>query len=212
MTVRAPEFTRSEYFKATPMWHLEEGASDEHKQALEVFMNGGAYPALWKQRNPSMEKPYYQWNGKIVDQKTEKIIPENIFGNHEKPLDFSSEYNTITSKGTSTDGAPKGNDNAAGPHKRSHLSKADKEKYKKRIVGQKTSDGVTITGFRDHAFDRIAQRNMSMGQIEKLLQSSQVSPDKTYPDRNCYDVPGKRLVLDKTTGEIVTIEWRRQNK
>ena len=143
---------------------------------------------------------------------TETDISENISAAPEKPIDFSPENNTIKSQETSEDGAPKGNQNAAGPHKRSHLSEADKKKYTKRIVGQKTSDGVTVTGFWDHAFDRIAQRNMSMGQIEKLLKSSQVSPDKTYPNRNCYDVPGKRLVLDKNTGEIVTIEWRKQNK
>ena len=130
----------------------------------------------------------------------------------EKTLDFSREYATISSKEISQDGAPRFNKNAAGPHKKSHLSKADKEKYSKRIVGQKTSDGITVTKFSNHAYDRIAQRNISMGQIEKLLQSSNIVPDKTYPDRNCYDIPGKRLVLNKNTGEIVTIEWRRQNK
>ena len=51
-----------------------------------------------------------------------------------------------------------------------------------------------------------------MGQIEQMLRSNQVSPDKTYPDRNCYDIKGKRLVLDKKTGEIITVEKRRQNK
>lgn len=80
MTVRAPEFTRSEYFKATPMWHLEEGASDEHKQALEVFMNGGAYPALWNQRNPEMSSPHYTWNGEIIDLGNEDGGPGS--GNH----------------------------------------------------------------------------------------------------------------------------------
>jgi len=70
MTVKAPEFTRSEYFKATPMWHLEEGASEDHKEALELFMNGGAYPAFWKQKYPKVENPYYQWNGEIIDRPT----------------------------------------------------------------------------------------------------------------------------------------------
>ena len=143
---------------------------------------------------------------------TETDISENISAAPEKPIDFSPENNTIKSQETSEDGAPKGNRNAAGPHKRSHLSEVDKQKYTKRIVGQKTSDGVTVTGFIDHAFDRVAQRNISMGQIEQMLRSNQVSPDKTYPDRNCYDIKGKRLVLDKKTGEIITVEKRRQNK
>ena len=130
----------------------------------------------------------------------------------EKTLDFSTPADTIKSKGITKDGAPKGNDNAAGPHKRSHLSSSDKARYRNRIVGQKTSDGVQVKGFSDHAFDRIAQRNLSPKRIEDMLRSQDVSPDKTYQNRRCYDVKGSRLVLDHTTGTIVTIEWRKQNR
>ena len=130
----------------------------------------------------------------------------------EKTLDFSTPADTIKSKGITNDGAPKGNDNAAGPHKRSHLSSSDKARYRNRIVGQKTSDGVQVKGFSDHAFDRIAQRNLSPKRIEDMLRSQNVSPDKTYQNRRCYDVKGSRLVLDHTTGTIVTIEWRKQNR
>lgn len=130
----------------------------------------------------------------------------------EKTLDFSTPANTIKSKGITNDGAPKGNDNAAGPHKRNHLSSSDKARYRNRIVGQKTSDGVQVKGFSDHAFDRIAQRNLSPKRIEDMLRSQNVSPDKTYQNRRCYDVKGSRLVLDHTTGTIVTIEWRKQNR
>lgn len=111
------------------------------------------------------------------------------------------------------DGAPYGNQNAAGPHKRSHLSEKDKARYNKRIVGQTTSDGVTVKRFSDHAFDRIAQRNISPKRIENMLKSDKVSADKEHPDtRRCYDVSGSRLVLDHTNGAIVTIEWRSSNK
>ena len=137
---------------------------------------------------------------------------EKTVDSEEKTLDFSTPANTIKSKGITNDGAPKGNDNAAGPHKRSHLSSSDKARYRNRIVGQKTSDGVQVTGFSDHAFDRIAQRNLSPKRIEDMLRSQNVSPDKTYQNRRCYDVKGSRLVLDHTTGTIVTIEWRKQNR
>lgn len=110
------------------------------------------------------------------------------------------------------DGAPAGNQNAAGPHKRKHLSPADKARYTKRIVGQTTSDGVKITGFSGHAFDRVAQRNVSAKRIEAMIRSAKVSQDKKHPNRRCYDVKGSRLVLDHTTGTIVTIEWRNQNR
>lgn len=135
----------------------------------------------------------------------------NVYSS-ENPIDFQAETDTITSKDIINDGAPKGNDNAAGPHKRSHLSSSDKAKYRNRIVGQKTSDGVQVKGFSNHAFDRIAQRNLSPKRIEDMLRSQNVSPDKTYQNRRCYDVKGSRLVLDHTTGTIVTIEWRKQNR
>ena len=137
---------------------------------------------------------------------------EKTVDSEEKTLDFSTPANTIKSKGITNDGAPKGNDNAAGPHKRSYLSSSDKARYRNRIVGQKTSDGVQVKGFSDHAFDRIAQRNLSPKRIEDMLRSQDVSPDKTYQNRRCYDVKGSRLVLDHTTGTIVTIEWRKQNR
>lgn len=126
-------------------------------------------------------------------------------------LDNPQNQDTITVK-NQTDGAPDGNRNAAGPHKRSHLSKADTERYSKRLVGQKTSDGITVSKITPHAFDRIAQRNLSAARIEDMLRSSNVSPDKNHPNRRCYDTKGSRLVLDHTDGTIVTIEWRKQNK
>lgn len=141
-----------------------------------------------------------------------KALERNTARGDEKTLDFSPLGDTIKSKGITKDGAPKGNDNAAGPHKRSHLSSSDKARYRNRIVGQKTSDGVQVKGFSDHAFDRIAQRNLSPKRIEDMLRSQNVSPDKTYQNRRCYDVKGSRLVLDHTTGTIVTIEWRKQNR
>ncbi len=143
--------------------------------------------------------------------KQQDVSTKNV-DSGEKTLDFSTPADTIKSKGITKDGAPKGNDNAAGPHKRSHLSSSDKARYRNRIVGQKTSDGVQVKGFSDHAFDRIAQRNLSPKRIEDMLRSQDVSPDKTYQNRRCYDVKGSRLVLDHMTGTIVTIEWRKQNR
>lgn len=156
-----------------------------------------------------------QWLS-IEELRSQKLFPPfeasidmliNLLKNHLTP---SKSTDTLTIE--NNDGAPPGNQNAAGPHQRQHLSKSDKESYSKRIVGQKTSDGVAETGFSDHAFDRIAQRNITKGQIEQMLGSSNVTPDKTHAERNCYDIKGKRLVLDKNTGTIVTIEKRRQNK
>lgn len=96
---------------------------------------------------------------------------------------------------------------------RQHLSKKERAKYEKRLVGQTTSDGVTVKALSDHACDRIAQRGVSAHQIETMLQSTRVSPDKEHLDtRRCYDIKGKRLVLDFTDGTVVTVERRKQNK
>lgn len=64
----APEFTDSKYFVAEPEWHLKDGASSKDKADLEKFMNSGGYKRLWKDRYPKMTKPYYTWNGEVVDK------------------------------------------------------------------------------------------------------------------------------------------------
>lgn len=145
----------------------------------------------------------------MMVSKSNEIVPNNEYSVNSEQIhqkEFTTPTNSDIIQETSEDGGP------GSGKQRTHLSEEDKASYTKRIVGQKTSDGVEVTGFRDHAFDRIAQRNISKAQIECMLQSHDVSPDKTYPERNCYDIKGKRLVLDKTTGEIITVEKRRQNK
>lgn len=149
---------------------------------------------------------------------TDKKTPKNFSDNTEKTLDNSSVYNTIKSQDETMDGGPgSGNFNHQGVKgqrggSKPQLSEKDKAKYDRRIKGKKTSDGVEVKNISGHAYDRIAERRISPKRIEDMLSSAKVSPDKTHPDRSCYDVPGSRLVLNHKTGEIVTIEWRRKNK
>ena len=135
-----------------------------------------------------------------------------------KPLDkgFEKMYNDVNE--FSTDGGSgSGNYNHEGvPGHRGgskrKLSKAEMSKIRKRFIGSKTSDGVEITNIWNHAFDRIGERKISSGRIQKMLESSKVSPDKTHSNRRVYDIPGSRLVVDVEKGEIVTVEWRKSNK
>ena len=186
------------------------------KEIADVDMDEVLYSKNARFKTTSVDPDYNVGKYKAVKLTLEETdrtdSNEKTVDSEEKPLDFSTPADTIKSKGITNDGAPKGNDNAAGPHKRSHLSSSDNARYRNRIVGQKTSDGVQVKGFSDHAFDRIAQRNLSPKRIEDMLRSQNVSPDKTYQNRRCYDVKGSRLVLDHTTGTIVTIEWRKQNR
>lgn len=186
------------------------------KEIADVDMDEVLYSKNARFKTTSVDPDYNVGKYKAVKLTLEETdrtdSNEKPVDSEEKTLDFSTPADTIKSKGITKDGAPNGNDNAAGPHKRSHLSSSDKARYRNRIVGQKTSDGVQVKGFSDHAFDRIAQRNLSPKRIEDMLRSQNVSPDKTYQNRRCYDVKGSRLVLDHTTGTIVTIEWRKQNR
>ena len=204
-----------EEFNVTPLNLIPLG---EYKASIGSYLNSMVYFTDEFTGTPEAdgsEMLNEQW------LSMEELKKQSLFPPFEASLDMLTDLlkNHLTTSNTTDtittdnlDGAPVGNQNAAGPHNRQHLSKKDKDSYSKRIVGQKTSDGIEVTGFSDHAFDRIAQRNITKGQIEKMLGSTKVSPDKTYPDRNCYDIKGKRLVLDTQNGVIVTIEKRRQNK
>lgn len=164
--------------------------------------------------------------GELKENEQEENSLEKLNKSSENHLTYEDEYATIKmwEEPTDTldnteeediveDGAPNGNQNAAGPHKRWKMSEAEKTKSRKRLIGQRTSDGVEIKSVRDHALDRSTQRNISMKQIEAMMSSKKVTPDKQYPNsRRCYDIKGKRLVVDYEVGEIITVERRRQNK
>ena len=93
------------------------------------------------------------------------------------------------------------------------LSDKDKQKYEKRIVGQKTSTGLEITGFDEngHTFQRIAERGISPARIENMIAQEPV-PDKKFTNREIYWHEGSGIVIDTDTGVIITTMWRRQNK
>lgn len=147
------------------------------------------------------------------------VIEDFLDGkNFENPIDKPVQSDTIKSQVLSMDGGPgSGNDDHEGRIGRvggskPKLSDKEKAKYEKRIVGKKTSDGVTITSIGDHAFDRIAIRKISPKRIEDMMASTRISQDPNHKERRRYDVKGSRLVVDYEAGVIVTVEWRKQNK
>lgn len=64
----APKFLESKYFKESPDWHLEEGATEAEKRELEEYMNGGALTKQYKREHPEMKNPWYCWDGTIIDK------------------------------------------------------------------------------------------------------------------------------------------------
>lgn len=66
MIGEAPSFVKSEYFKSEPRWMLDENASQELKDEFEAYMNTEA--EMLKKSYPDMTRPFYTWEGKIVDK------------------------------------------------------------------------------------------------------------------------------------------------
>ena len=123
----------------------------------------------------------------------------------ETALPFS-EGNTIIE--STEDGGP---GSGRYPKGSGGFSNAEKKKITKRFVGSKTHDGVEIKSFSSHAFDRVGGRKISPGRIEKMMLSGKVSQGHTSNTR-CYDHDGSRMVIDTTTGKVVTVMWRRNKQ
>ena len=87
------------------------------------------------------------------------------------------------------------------------MSQKEKAKISKRLIGQKTHDGVKIRYVSDHAFDRLGGRKLSVGRAERMLKEGKVSQGNTEETR-CYDIPGSRMVIDVKHGGIVSVMWR----
>lgn len=139
------------------------------------------------------------------------IEPEDF---SENPIDFPGKSVTIKYQGTTGDGGPgsgnfghEGQPGQVGGSKQS-LSQKEREKVVKRLVGQKTHDGVTIRAVANHAFDRIGGRKISLGRIDKMRNNGTVSPGNR-PHTRCYDIEGSRMVVDTDSGTVMTVMWRK---
>ena len=87
------------------------------------------------------------------------------------------------------------------------LDRAERERYDNLLRGTLTSDGVTIRGFREHAYDRAAQRGISPGEIHDAIQAAS-SPSKSDPTCRTYDRDGIRVVVNHQSGDIVSVMKR----
>ena len=141
-------------------------------------------------------------NGEYVNP----IISEN-------PIDKSAQSVTIKSQDTTEDGGPgsgnhghKGRPGQQGGSDHS-LGAKEKAKITKRLVGQRTHDGIVIRSVSAHAFDRIGGRKMSVGRIDRMRTEGVPSPGNR-PHTRCYDIDGSRMVIDTDSGNVMTVMWR----
>ena len=131
----------------------------------------------------------------------------------ENPIDKSVKTVTIKYRDTTKDGGPgsgnhghKGRPGQKGGSEHS-LGPKEKAKIEKRLVGQRTHDGVEIRSVSAHAFDRIGGRKMSVGRIDKMRTDGVPSPGNR-PHTRCYDIEGSRMVVDTESGNVMTVMWR----
>ena len=93
--------------------------------------------------------------------------------------------------------------------KRSKLSAGDVKRYTDRLTGQTTSNGTEIQEISKHTFDRIAERRITLKRFENMMAKTPYV-DKTFPERDIYPDRGAGLVIDRHTGEIITVMWGRK--
>ena len=91
------------------------------------------------------------------------------------------------------------------------LSNKDKAGYDRRIIGKTTSTGTVIKKFSGHSYQRLAERMISPKRITDMLEQT---PTKSKKDPNCdvYAHNGSKIVIDRTTGIIVSVMWGKTPK
>ncbi|GHV35143.1 hypothetical protein FACS1894187_07220 [Synergistales bacterium] len=91
-------------------------------------------------------------------------------------------------------------------HTTPKLSAKDRAKYDRRIIGQKTSSGTEIKSFSEHSYQRIAERGISPNRVLQMLAQTP-SQDKTNPDNDIYRHNGSSIVINRNSGNVVTVMW-----
>lgn len=87
------------------------------------------------------------------------------------------------------------------------LSAQQRREYEKKIVGQRTSKGVTIKKLSKHTCDRCGQRRLSADKVKEAVQHPEtVKRDNTHDGNKFRYQKGRVIaVVDHDNGEIVTV-------
>lgn len=108
------------------------------------------------------------------------------------------------------DGAPYGNQNAAGPHNGQSSQKDYKaaREFTKAVKGTVAQNGVTVKEVSAHAGYRMKSRNITPEDLKDSLEN----PDSMYPgnskhkDVTCFQKGKNRIVLSNTGNIVTTID------
>lgn len=87
------------------------------------------------------------------------------------------------------------------------LSMQQRKEYEKKIVGQRTSKGVTIKKLSKHTYDRCGQRRLSADKVKEVVQHPDIVKRDATHDGNKFRYQKGRViaVVDHDNGEIVTV-------
>ena len=142
----------------------------------------------------------------------EELRKEKLFPPFEKSLDMLTNFlkkhltprqstDTITAD-ENLDGAPPGNQNAAGPHDKT---------YDKAIKGIKTSDGKVVKKIDPHFYKQAKKRKVYPNNIANALKNGKTSPGNTG-NRTVYSHNGTYVVFDNDESTVKTVIYKGKSK
>lgn len=87
------------------------------------------------------------------------------------------------------------------------LSAQQRKEYEQKIVGQRTSKGVTIKKLSKHTCDRCGQRRLSADKVKEAVQHPETVKRDTTHEGNKFRYQKGRVVavVDHDNGEVVTV-------
>ena len=142
-------------------------------------------------------------------EAVEKFL-QMVTGNATKLLTNSKNIDTMYVTTSNQDGGPGSGRYPKGSGEKNkktpRLSEKDKSKYNKRVVGLETSTGQKIKKISNHAYQRIAERKISVGRIEKTLKSKDFDNPGKEPGTIDYFTKGCKISV-ADDGTIKTVMW-----
>lgn len=170
-------------------------------QAYEEEMIGAKFVSLEELAELPLFPPFAE--------AVEKFY-ENITGEATKPLTnpVTKDRMNVTEQ-MEEDGGPGSGRYPKGSGKSNHLPDKVKEKYNNRLVGLETGTGQKVERISKHAFERIAERKISVGRIENTLKSTDYDSPGKEPGTTDYFTKGCKVTV-ADDGTVKTVMWGKQ--
>jgi len=77
--------------------------------------------------------------------------------------------------------------------------------YNPRVAGLKSACGVVVGEITGHAAERIVERGVTLAILVDLIKNAPMTYPDRKPHRVCQQKENRKIVLDRNTGDIVTV-------